>query len=383
VLPCDGRELGFRHGHTIYPQGYPAQCCRQGVAGSARLGHTISGYSCPGTDCAETTAAMIHTDNPGADLPGTSGSGFRHEAVLYEGDDEFLDGTLQFVRDGFEAGEATLMAVSLPKMRALRAELAFDGEPLYFADIEAIGKNPACIIPAWARFVEDHGARGPLRGIGEPIWPGRSADELDECHRHEVLLNTAFADTAADPSPDLWLRCPYDTAALDPEVVERARHTHPFVLHDGERELGTLDHTDVLAAFSTSFSEPRSVVHTLQFDSGVATTEVRNVVANAAQRAGVDNATTRDLVVAVHELATNSLRHGGGAGQLRVWRDHGMLTCEVSDLGHILDPLAGRRRPEIDATGGRGLWIANRLADLVQVRTSPAGTAVRVHVRTP
>ena len=50
-------------------------------------------------------------------------SGFRHEAVLYHGADEFLDGTLQFVRDGFEAGEPILVAVSRPKIRALRAEL--------------------------------------------------------------------------------------------------------------------------------------------------------------------------------------------------------------------------------------------------------------------
>ena len=61
--------------------------------------------------------------------------------------------------------------------------------------------------------------------------------------------------------------------------------------------------------------------------------------------------------------------------------DDDELVCEVCDAGHISDPLAGRRRPTADATNGRGLWIANRLADLVQVRSTVAGTIVRVHVR--
>ena len=70
-----------------------------------------------------------------------------------------------------------------------------------------VGHNPARIIPAWHEFVAQHAAPGVrLRGIGEPIFPERSADELVECQRHESLLNLAFADADA-----FWLVCPYDT----------------------------------------------------------------------------------------------------------------------------------------------------------------------------
>ena len=100
-----------------------------------------------------------------------------------------------------------------------------------------------------------------------------------------------------------------------------------------------------------------------------------------AYAAGLGIAVTTDLVLAVHEIVTNSLRHGGGGGRVRVWRGDDELVCEVCDAGHISDPLAGRRRPKADATNGRGLWIANRLADLVQVRSTSAGTIVHVHVR--
>jgi anti-sigma regulatory factor (Ser/Thr protein kinase) len=119
----------------------------------------------------------------------------------------------------------------------------------------------------------------------------------------------------------------------------------------------------------------------MAFGSEASTAAVRAFVADAARRAGLGHRTTQDLVLAVHELATNSIRHGGGGGRARVWADDAALVCEVRDDGHIEDPLVGRRRPPDDASGARGLWMANRLVDLLQLRSSAAGTTVRVHVR--
>ena len=85
-------------------------------------------------------------------------------------------------------------------------------------------------------------------------------------------------------------------------------------------------------------------------------------------------------MLAVAELAANSIRHGGGRGILRIWRDGGTLVCEVRDRGRIDDPLAGRHVPDAERLGGRGLWIANAVCDLVQVRSTAQGTAVRLHM---
>ena len=87
-------------------------------------------------------------------------------------------------------------------------------------------------------------------------------------------------------------------------------------------------------------------------------------------------------MLAVNEIATNSIRHGGGSGTLRVWLEAGVLICEVRDSGHLDDPLAGRRRPSPSDYGGRGLWLANQVCDLVQLRSFPQGSAVRLHMRT-
>jgi hypothetical protein len=42
----------------------------------------------------------------------------------------------------------------------------------------------------------------------------------------------------------------------------------------------------------------------------------------------------------------------------------------------------GRLRPPVDSAGGRGLWLANQLCDLVQVRALDEGNVVRLYVRT-
>lgn len=60
--------------------------------------------------------------------------------------------------------------------------------------------------------------------------------------------------------------------------------------------------------------EPRSVA----FDGG-ALRGIREFIAAEAQRAGLGDEKANDLVLAVHEVATNSVRHGGGQGLLRVW----------------------------------------------------------------
>jgi anti-sigma regulatory factor (Ser/Thr protein kinase) len=85
-----------------------------------------------------------------------------------------------------------------------------------------------------------------------------------------------------------------------------------------------------------------------------------------------------DFTVAVNELATNTVKHGGGVGTLALWTEDGALVAQVRDGGHIANPMAGRVPPPLDsANGGRGLVLVNQLCDLVRVHTTPDGTTIR------
>jgi anti-sigma regulatory factor (Ser/Thr protein kinase) len=108
---------------------------------------------------------------------------------------------------------------------------------------------------------------------------------------------------------------------------------------------------------------------------------LRTTVAMLARAAGMTPPRIEDLVLAVSEVAANSVRHGGGRGVLRVWEDDAAMVCEVRDRGRFADPLAGRRHPEDGQQGGYGLWIANQLCELAQVRTFATGSVVRLHMR--
>ncbi|MEU4334520.1 ATP-binding protein [Micromonospora lupini] len=109
-------------------------------------------------------------------------------------------------------------------------------------------------------------------------------------------------------------------------------------------------------------------------------TEIRHSVTSCAHASGLDGQRLDDFVLAVNELITNAVRHGGGRGWLRLWREPGALLCEVADHGQGITPqrLGDRSRPAPDTAGGWGLWLARELTDDMEIATSAGGTTVRI-----
>jgi anti-sigma regulatory factor (Ser/Thr protein kinase) len=305
---------------------------------------------------------------------------FRHDALMYAGEVDFVRQVSAFIRDGVEAGEPTLVVVSAEKIAALREALGSDAPSVQFADMGLVGDNPARIIPAWQSFLEEHAVEGrQVRGVGEPISAARNAAELIECQRHESLLNLAFAE-----SGPWWLICPYDTTALDPVVIDEARRSHPGVIESGLTKLSA-DYRG-LAAISDPFDQPLPQptvpVSEFPFDAS-RLADLRVHARKHAVAAGLSGDRASDFVLAVSEVATNSVRHATGSGVVRIWTEPAALVCEVRDEGQITLPLVGRRRPAPDQGGGYGVWLVNQLCELVQVRTEPTGNIVRMHMRRP
>jgi anti-sigma regulatory factor (Ser/Thr protein kinase) len=302
--------------------------------------------------------------------------------MLYGSPDEFAAAARDFLREGIQRGEEALVVIRLGKIDPLRRELGADADRIRFEDMESVGRNPARIIPAWRDFVEEQGGSGrALRGIGEPIYAERSPAEVVECQLHEALLNVAFADAV-----DFTLMCPYDTAELPAPVIEEAFRSHPAVhVHgaaspsvtylDGDAQ-GRLGESGLSIGPTPSWSVP--------FGTDGDLAAIRKLVSGTAGEFGLDELRTQSLVLVVHETAANSVAHGGGTGVVSCWRERDELIVEVEDAGRFAlaeQPLVGRVRPGAEQERGRGLWLANQLADLVQVRTTETGTVVRLVMR--
>ena len=297
--------------------------------------------------------------------------------LFYAGEDEFLAGTVPFVRAGIDAGEPILVA--LPERRAAALERALEasrGRRLLRRHAAA-RTQPGRIISAWHDFV----AAGPdrrtgVRGIGEPAWPGRSAAELDECRRHEALLNAAFAD-----GPDFVLLCPYDVEGLPEAVVQEARGTHPYVCeHGGCAASDTYLPPDRRGLRGRAASPRRTTPTCCASTSGVLRDRARPR-RHPRARGGPRVGAPRRRRLGGHRAGGQQHPPRGGLGTLRVWRDGSALLVEVEDAGRLQRAAASAAcAPRSSSRTGAGLWLVHQLCDLVQVRSCGGRTIVRARM---
>ncbi|MFE9425887.1 anti-sigma factor RsbA family regulatory protein [Kitasatospora sp. NPDC006697] len=307
--------------------------------------------------------------------PEAKSPGFRHELFPYEGEDAFLDGAVSFIEDAVAGNETVLVAVGAGKQEILREELAGTdaARSVSYLDAAELSRRPGRLIATWQDRVNEGMAQGhPVRAISESLWQGRTTGERAELQYHEWLLNQAFLH-----APAWWLLCPYDTTSVETDVLESARRSHPLLWTGGTRSANT-DYRDGPYPH-TELSGPCDPHEELVFQAG-GLALVREKVTACANAHNLEPDRLLDLLAAVTEAAANSIRHGGGTGTLRTWAEQGDLVCEVHDTGYLQDPLGGRIRPRFDQMGGRGLWLIHQLCDLVQIRSNPQGTTVRMIV---
>jgi anti-sigma regulatory factor (Ser/Thr protein kinase) len=120
--------------------------------------------------------------------------------------------------------------------------------------------------------------------------------------------------------------------------------------------------------------------------------QLRAAIAAHALAGGMSRVRAGDVVVAVHELAANVVRHGSGRGRVLVWHHGDKLRCEITDEGALpAAALAGERAPGAAAASGadaadpegpawqirpgHGLWLVGKLADQAILRPGPQGVA--------
>ncbi|MDT9685412.1 sensor histidine kinase [Streptomyces sp. TRM76323] len=300
---------------------------------------------------------------------------FFHPALFYGTEEEYLDGLGAFVRGALDDGQPVLVAVPGWRLPLLRDALDGAREHVTWVDMTDAGRNPGRILSMLQEFADRQDASAPVSIVGEPIWVGRTPAETWEATRHEALINLAFEGRRAS------ILCPYDIA-LPEDVLAQAYRTHPVVGAPGAYRASSryADPHDVCRDCDTPLPEPADAVVVPFGEQDLAPT--RDEADRWAAATGLSPARRTDWLLAVSEAISNSVRHGGGSGSLRMWRDAGELVAEISDGGRLADPLTGRRRPDPYApTGGRGVWIMHQLCDLVEIRASVRGLVLRLHMR--
>jgi anti-sigma regulatory factor (Ser/Thr protein kinase) len=292
-----------------------------------------------------------------------------HAAFCYRSQPEYEAAIVAFVQTGLAAGEPTMVAVPGANARVIGDRLDDVPGEVVFTDMAELGRNPARIIPEVRAFLDKHPGQR-VRFVGEPIWPGRSAAEICEATRHEALLNLAFARAP------MTILCPYDASGLPGSVLADARRTHQEPASTGAT--GQTWRDNLPPGCDRPLYPPPAGAEALAYEKDL--TPVRRLVAGHARRAGLDAERTVDLVLAANEIAANTISHTTGSGVLHVWDTPEEIVCQAHDQGEITDPLAGRVRHGPDDRG-HGLWLVNKVCDLVELRTGPAGTTVRMHMR--
>ncbi|GAB7046998.1 ATP-binding protein [Catenuloplanes indicus] len=109
---------------------------------------------------------------------------------------------------------------------------------------------------------------------------------------------------------------------------------------------------------------------------------LRAFVSARADALGLPAERAELLVLAVSELATNTLQHTGSGGEVTLRTDRGRLICDVTDsaLDGSVTPVLGRPMPPPAALRGRGLAIVERICDEVETSVIAGATRVRIHL---
>ena len=146
--------------------------------------------------------------------------------------------------------------------------------------------------------------------------------------------------------------CPYDP---------RSHHTAcPF--HAGHTTISPRRKPDMPFLYSDNLSE------------------VRALAERQARKAGLPDARVIDFVIAVSEVAANTVRHAHSTGSMEIRSDATEIVCEIRDRGVITDPTVGRQPPPPNATGGHGLWLVHQVCDRVELNSDENGTVVRLYM---
>lgn len=241
---------------------------------------------------------------------------------------------------------------------------------------------------AYERFrrylADEHRAGHRVHVIAEPaltrgVDPGLRADRVAAYLAYEAICNHTYAVGASA------VTCVWDSRLHPETVIDRVRATHPHLVTGTGRSPSPAylppEHYLAERHDVPMRTPPARVDHDVTVGEVAQLSGLRSTMRGWATDHRFIGEALEDLVMAVVEVATNGLRHGGPPVRVRAWHHGGTLVVQCDDAGARPIPAdAGYLRPDpvVTVAGGRGLWLARQLADVVTVSSEPGRTSVRL-----
>ena len=306
---------------------------------------------------------------------------YTHDALFFDSPGQLTDVAVPFLLEGLAAGEAAVVATSTGTANLLRQ--AVDGDPrvhvIERGDVYR-ARTPTAIT-TFRRLAEQHAADGVkrVRVVGEVDFGPTERDWL-EWQRYESVINDALAEWP------LWGLCVFDTQRLPAPLIESALRTHSTLVTDGDRAPNPdfADPADYLRSLPVPVEPLEDTAPRLAAPDVSDFIGLRHAVAAELDRVPAPRDAVEDFLLAVDEMTSNAMRHGGPPVSLRLWVADDRIVCTISDHGPGWDdPFAGYgpAHGEDLSRGGMGLWLARQLCDHVDISSDGAGARVRLTLR--
>jgi anti-sigma regulatory factor (Ser/Thr protein kinase) len=300
----------------------------------------------------------------------TDRTALRHNALVYESQDEYVAHTVPFLKEGIAAGEGAIVAHTKPGLAMMREALGTDAQRVTFVDVSSAYTRPARTLAAYHEvYVELLQETRTVRAVAD-VQFGPDPGESKVWTRYEAAFNRSFGHLPT------WVICSYNANGTPDPIIEGVWQTHPEVIAKGSWSVSDqYEDPDRLLRRITPVPAPLSGLRTIPFGRDVA--DFREHLALALVEEDVSEAKTLDMLLAASEIATNALEHGGGVEAARVGRAEGRFVCEIVDRGGGFDdPAAGYVAPRTGA--GAGLWVARQLTWELEFFQSSQGFTARI-----
>jgi anti-sigma regulatory factor (Ser/Thr protein kinase) len=296
--------------------------------------------------------------------------GFRHNALVYDSQDEYLAVAVPFLTEGVEAGEGAIVAHTKPGLAVMREAVGPAAAEVTFVDVSSAYTRPAQTLAAYHEvYAEQLRKTATLRAVAD-VQFGPDPAEWDLWTGYEAVFNHSFAHLPA------WVLCSYNANGTPDQIIEGVWQTHPEVV-DGDTWTRSGDYEDPedLLRRLTPAPTPLGDLRPIAFGRDLE--EFRERLARELVAEGVSEAKALDMLLAATEVAANAIEHGGGVEAVRVGRAQGRFVCEIVDRGiGFDDPTAGYLAPREGI--GTGLWVARQLTWQIEFFRSESGFTARI-----